>query len=76
MYFDIKPTNVLRLTSCVAEYTVVRQIGEGSFSQVIKVRDANGRYFAAKKLTKAYQRQVLFVFDCQCLCLIHGVVPN
>lgn len=43
------------LDSLLDNFAVISKIGEGSFSEVLKVKDKrNGNYYAAKRLTKQY----------------------
>lgn len=47
----------LNLLCWILEYEIVEKIGEGTFSDVLKVKEKRtGITFAAKRLTKAYTR--------------------
>lgn len=37
-----------------SEYKCISKIGEGSFSEVMKVSDKHGQHYAAKKLLRSY----------------------
>lgn len=52
----MKYVNINHYFLAHTEYKILTKIGEGSFSEVLKVESKkNGEFYAAKKLTQEYQ---------------------
>lgn len=53
--FAVNLSYLIMLDNLLDNFALISKIGEGSFSEVLKVKDKrNGNYYAAKRLTKFY----------------------